>query len=96
MTQRRLSSDFTILTQAEALDAIKRARMPTAYRMASATLRLAQIYGLYMGSHTLRSALRSDLRERFALSPISEPKDIAETVAGATLAIAEARSVARF
>jgi hypothetical protein len=40
--------------------------------------------------------LRSDLRERFALSPISKPKEIAETVAGATLAIADARSVARF
>jgi hypothetical protein len=74
----------------------KRARMPTASRMASATLHLAQTYGLYMGSQTLEQALRSDLRERFALSPISEPKEIAETVAGATLAIAKARSVERF
>ncbi len=74
----------------------KRARMPTASRMASATLRLAQTYGLYMGSQTLGQALRADLRERFALSPTSEPKELAETVAGATLAIADARSVARF
>ena len=74
----------------------KRARMPTASRMVSATLRLAQTYGLYMGSQNLGQALRLDLRERFALSPISEPKEIAETVAGATLAIADARSVARF
>jgi hypothetical protein len=70
--------------------------MPTPSRMASATLRLAQTYGLYMGSQTLGQALRLDLRERFALSPISEPKGIAETVAGATLAIADARGVARF
>jgi HNH endonuclease len=61
----------------------KRARMPTASRMASATLRLAQTYGLYMGSQTLGQALRSDLRERFALSPVSKPTEIAETVAGA-------------
>lgn len=74
----------------------KRARMPTASRMTSATLLLAQTYGLYMGSQTLGQALRSDLRERFALSPISKPKEIAETVAGATLAIADARSVERF
>ena len=74
----------------------KRARMPTASRMVSATLHLAQTYGLYMGSQNLGEALRLDLRERFALSPISEPQEIAETVAGATLAIADARSVARF
>ncbi len=74
----------------------KRARMPTASRMASATRHLAQTYGLYMGSQSLGRALESDLRERFVLSPISRPKDIAETVAGATLAIADARSVARF
>ena len=74
----------------------KRARMPTAPRRASATLHMAHTYSLYMGSQTLRQALRSDLRERFALSPISKPREIAETVAGATLAIADARSVARF
>jgi hypothetical protein len=74
----------------------KRARMPTASRMASATLHLARTYGLYMGSQALGQALRSDLRQRFALSPISKPKEIAETVSDATLAIAEARSVARF
>jgi hypothetical protein len=74
----------------------KRARMPTRSRMESATLRLARTYGLYMGSEALAQALRSDLRERFALSPIGEPEEIARAVAGATLAIAEARSVARF
>lgn len=40
--------------------------------------------------------MRSDLRERFALSPVSKPEEIAQTIAGATLAIADARSVARF
>lgn len=70
--------------------------MPTASRMASVTLRLAQTHGLCISSQTLRQALRSDLRERFALSPVSKPKEIAESVAGATLAIADARSVARF
>jgi hypothetical protein len=74
----------------------KRARVSTPVRMRSATLPLAQTYGLYMGSQNLGQALKSDLGERFALSPISEPKEIAETVAGATLAIADARSVARF
>jgi hypothetical protein len=64
--------------------------------MASATLHLAQTYGLYLGSQTLGEALGSDLRERFALSRIGKPEDIAEAVAGATLAIADARSVARF
>jgi hypothetical protein len=49
-----------------------------------------------MGSQTLGQALRADLQERFALSPISGPREIAETVAGVTLAIADARSVARF
>jgi len=75
---------------------VKRARMPTSRRMESATLHLARTYGLYMGSHTLGQALNSDLRERFALSQIGEPEEIAEAVAGATLAIADARSVARF
>jgi HNH endonuclease len=74
----------------------KRARLPTASRMASATPRLARTYGLYMGSQALGKAFRADLRERFALSLTSEPKGIAETVAGAALAIADARSVARF
>jgi hypothetical protein len=74
----------------------KRARMTTARRMAWATLHLAQTYGLYMGSHTLGQALNSDLRQRFAPSQIGEPEDIAEVVAGATLTIADARSVARF
>ena len=74
----------------------KRARMPTASRMASATLHLALTYRLYIGSQTLGQALRSDLRERFVHSPINKPKEIAETVAEATLAIAEARSIARF
>ena len=75
---------------------VKRARMPTASRMASATLHLAQTYGLYLGSQTLGQAFGADLRERFALSRIGKPEDIAEAVAGATLAIADARSVARF
>jgi hypothetical protein len=75
---------------------VKRARMPTARRMESATLHLAQTYGLYMGSQTLGQALSSDLRERFALSQIGKPEDIAKAVGGATLAIADARSVARF
>ena len=74
----------------------KRARMPTAHRMASAAVHLAQTYGLYMGSHTLGQALGADLRERFANSRIGKPEDIAQAVAGATLAIADARSVARF
>jgi hypothetical protein len=41
--------------------------------MKSATPCLAQTYELYMGSQTLGQALRSDLRERFAHSPISTP-----------------------
>ena len=75
---------------------VKRARMPTASRMALATLHLAQTYGLYMGSPALAQALSSDLRERFALSQFGKPEDIAEAVGGTTLAIADARSVARF
>ena len=74
----------------------KRARMPSPSRMASARLRLTQTYGLYMSSRTLGQALRADLRERFSLSPISEAQEIAETVTRATLAIADARGVARF
>ena len=74
----------------------KRARVSTPVRMNSATLPLAQTYGLYMGSQTLGPALRADLQERFALSPIGGPREIAETVAGVTLAIADARSVALF
>ena len=75
---------------------VKRARMPTARRMASATRHLARTYGLYMSSQALGQALGSDLRERFALSRVGKPEDVAEAVAGATLAIADARSVARF
>jgi hypothetical protein len=75
---------------------IKRARMPTPSRMAVATLRLARTYELYMRSKALKEALRSDLKERFALAPISRPEEVAETVATATLAIADARGVERF
>ena len=74
----------------------KRARMPTAPRMVAASHRLARTYGLYMGSHALGQALRSDLRERFALSPIDKPEEIADAVAAAALSIADARGVARF
>jgi hypothetical protein len=49
-----------------------------------------------MGSQVLQEALRSDLKERFALAPISRPEEVAETVAKATLAIADARGVERF
>ncbi len=74
----------------------KRARMPTTSRMARAWPHLTHTYDLYMGSRTLGQALKSDLRERFALSPISEPREIAGTVAEAALAIANARAVERF
>jgi hypothetical protein len=75
---------------------VKRARMPTSHRMESATINLAQTYGLYMGSQTLGQALRSDLQERFTLSRIGNAEDIAKAVADTTLAIADARSVERF
>jgi hypothetical protein len=64
--------------------------------MESATLHLTQTYKLYMGSPTLEKALSSDLRERFAPSHIGNPEGIAKAVAGATLAIADARSVECF
>lgn len=75
---------------------IKRARMPTPSRMAEATLRLVRTYELYMGSQALKEALRSDLKERFALAPISKPEEVAEAVAKTTLAIADARGAERF
>jgi hypothetical protein len=75
---------------------IKRARMPTPSRMAEATIRLVRTYELYMGSQALKEALRSDLKERFALAPISKPEEVAEAVAKTTLAIADARGVERF
>jgi hypothetical protein len=74
----------------------KRARMPTPARMAEAKGRLAQTYELYLLSSTLKDALRSDLRIRFALEETAEPERVANTVAGATLAIADARGVERF
>lgn len=74
----------------------KRARMPTPLRMAEATGRLAQTYELYLLSPTLKDALRSDLRIRFALEETAEPERVAHAVAGATLAIADARGVERF
>lgn len=74
----------------------KRARMPTPSRMAQAKGRLAKTYGLYLYSSTLGDALRSDLRIRFALENVDRPDQVAETVARATLAIADARSVERF
>jgi hypothetical protein len=36
------------------------------------------------------------VKERFALAPISKPEEVAEAVAKATLAIAEARGAERF
>ena len=75
---------------------VKRARMPTPNWMESATLHLAQTYRLYMGSQALGQALSSDLHERFVLTQIGNAEDIANAVAYATLAIAEARSVERF
>ncbi len=75
---------------------VKRARMPTPARMAEATPRLAQTYEAYAASFSLRGALDSDVRERFALPPASQPEAIARAVAKTTLAIAEARAVERF
>jgi hypothetical protein len=74
----------------------KRAKMPTPSRMAAATLRLARTYELYMGSQALKEALRSDLKGRFALSPIDEPEEVAQAVSEATLSIAGARGIERF
>lgn len=74
----------------------KRARMPTPPRMTEAKGRLAQTYGLYLLSPSLKDALYSDLQLRFALKKDAEPEQVADTVARATLAIADARSVERF
>lgn len=65
----------------------KRAKMPTPSRLAAATRRLARSYELYMGSRALKEALRSDLKGRFALSPIDEPEEVAQAVSEATLSI---------
>ena len=75
---------------------VKRARMPTPSRMAEAQLRLAQIYESYAASFALKDALDSDVGERFALPPASEPETVAQAVAKTTLAIADARAVERF
>jgi hypothetical protein len=75
---------------------VKRARMPTASRMAEVTPRLARTYNLYATSPILRDALGADLAERFALAPVAGPEDIAAAVAKATLSIADARGVERF
>lgn len=74
----------------------KRARMPTPTRMAEAKGRLAQTYELYLLSPSLKDALYSDLQVRFALKKDAEPAQVADAVARATLAIADARSVERF
>ena len=74
----------------------KRARMPTSPRMAEAKGRLAQTYGLYLLSPSLKDALYSDLQLRFALKKNAAPEQVADAVARATLAIADARSVERF
>jgi hypothetical protein len=75
---------------------VKRARMPAPARMAQATPRLARIYEAYAASFALRGALDSDVGERFALPPASEPEAVARAVAKTTLAIADARAVERF
>ncbi len=74
----------------------KRARMPTPSRMAEAKTRLTQTYKLYMISPPLRSALHSDLKVRFTLNESAKPEQVADVVARATLAIADARGVERF
>lgn len=74
----------------------KRARMPTPSRMAEAEAKLAHTYGIYLLSSTLKDALRSDLKTRFALTETAKPEQVADTVARATLAIADARGVERF
>lgn len=74
----------------------KRARMPTPARMAEAESKLAQTYNIYLLSSTLKDALRSDLKIRFALKETAKPEQVADTVARATLAIADARGVERF
>ena len=74
----------------------KRARMSTPPRMAEAKGRLAQTYGLYVLSPSLKDALYSDLQLRFALKKDAEPEQVADTVARATLSIADARSIERF
>jgi hypothetical protein len=70
--------------------------MPTPARMAKAKPHLVRTYELYMGAGAPGEALRSDLQRRFALSPVSRPQEVAEAVARATLAIADARGVERF
>lgn len=74
----------------------KRARMPTSARMAKAEAKLAHTYSIYLLSSALKDALRSDLKMRFALKETAEPEKVADTVARATLAIADARGVERF
>lgn len=75
---------------------VKRARMPTPSRMSEAAPRLARTYGLYAASVALKDALDSDVGERFALPPVSEPEAVARAVAKIALAIADARAVERF
>lgn len=75
---------------------IKRARMPTPSRMAEAETRLVRTYETYLLSSTLENALRSDLKMRFALKDTAKPEQVANTVAKATLAIADARGIERF
>lgn len=74
----------------------KRARMPTPSRMTEAESKLAQTYSIYLLSPTLKDALRSDLKMRFALKETAKPEQIADTVARTTLAIADAREIERF
>jgi hypothetical protein len=75
---------------------IKRTRIPTAARMRNSLPLLSRTYANYALSPTLGPALDTDLAMRFAPSDVSTPEEVASTVAGAALSIAEARRLDRF
>jgi hypothetical protein len=78
---------------------VKRARLPSAERLAAAAPRLAATYGLYVVSAGLGPALVADARLRFSRVPPGGPDfpaTVAQRVVDYLAYLAEARNLARF